>query len=126
MRTPALSLVAGVVIACSAGCATPSQKYNWGDYDASLYAYYKVPAKEAELAATLDAIIHNADTSHTTVPPGVYAEYGYLLLQQGKGEDAAKYFALESLHWPESKVFMDRMIQVSAQLKPAAASGEVK
>lgn len=118
--------LAGIGLACATGCATPNQKYNWGTYDSSLYAYYKVPANEPELATALAAIVNGSAATHASVPPGIYAEYGYLLLQQGKAEDAAKYFGLEAQHWPESKVFMDRMIQLSAQTKPAAPTAEAK
>jgi len=40
-----------------AGCVTNHQRYGWGTYDPSLYAYYKDPTKEAALAESLAAII---------------------------------------------------------------------
>lgn len=48
------------------------------------------------------------------MPPGIYAEYGYLQLQQGKTASAVELFKQEESHWPESKVFMDRMIKVAS------------
>lgn len=102
------------VAALISGCAA-QPKYAWGKYDASLYAYYKAPAKEADLAQALEAVIQTADAHHAVVAPGIYAEYGYLLLQQGNTLDATRYFTLESTHWPESKAFMARMVQVAAQ-----------
>lgn len=105
-----------------AGChtQTASQRYGWGDYDPSLYAYYKDPAKVGELTTSLQAVIKDSESNHEPVPPGIYAEYGYLQLQQGKSQDAARYFKQEEAHWPESKVFMDRMIQVA--MRPASNS----
>jgi hypothetical protein len=97
-----------------AGCASQSPRYSWGDYDPSLYAYYKNPTKEAELSGSLAAIISEAGTNHATVPPGIYAEYGYLQMQQGKSAAAVELFKQEETHWPESKVFMDRMIKVAS------------
>ena len=45
----------------------------------------------------------------------------YLQLQQGKSQDAVASFQAEEQHWPESKTFMDRMIQVaSTGSKPAS------
>ena len=102
------------------GCVTNQQRYGWGTYDPSLYAYYKDPAKAGDLADSLVAIMSTADSHHALVPPGIYAEYGYLQLQLGKGEVAVHYFGLEETHWPESKVFMDRMIKVASS--QAAAS----
>jgi hypothetical protein len=98
----------------AAGCATQHQRYDWGSYDPSLYGYYKNPAKVGELSASLAAVIDAASTNHAAVPPGIYAEYGYLQLQQGKNLTAVDLFKQEENHWPESKVFMDRMIKVAS------------
>jgi hypothetical protein len=97
----------------AAGCAT-QQRYNWGSYDPSLYSYYKNPARVGELSASLAAVIDAAGANRATVPPGIYAEYGYLQLQQGKNLAAVDLFKQEQSHWPESKIFMDRMIKVAS------------
>ena len=98
----------------AAGCVTQHQRYDWGSYDPSLYGYYRDPAKLGELSAALAAVIDAASTNHATIPPGIYAEYGYLQLQQGKNLAAVDLFKQEESHWPESKVFMDRMIKVAS------------
>ena len=105
----------------AAGCAT-HQRYNWGSYDPSLYGYYKNPAKVGELSSSLAAVIDAASTDHATVPPGIYAEYGYLQLQQGKNLAAVDLFQQEESHWPESKVFMDRMIKVASVPTPVTST----
>lgn len=105
-----------------AGCVTNNQKYDWGKYDASLYAYYKDPTKAGELAASLAAVIEAADANRSKVPPGVYAEYGYLQMQQGKNQDAVTSFKQEETHWPESKIFMDQMIKVASAPAPSRTS----
>jgi hypothetical protein len=107
-------LMAPILVGLLAGCVTNHQRYGWGTYDPSLYAYYKDPTKEAALAASLAVIISTADSNHALVPPGIYAEYGYLQLQEGKTLSAVELFKQEESHWPESKVFMDRMIKVGA------------
>jgi hypothetical protein len=107
-------LLTPVLLLLAAGCATQHQRYDWGNYDPSLYGYYKNPAKVGELSASLAAVIDAASTDHATVPPGIYAEYGYLQLQQGKNLAAVDLFKQEESHWPESKVFMDRMIKVAS------------
>jgi hypothetical protein len=103
-----------LVLLMAAGCVSQHQRYNWGSYDPSLYGYYKNPEKLGELSASLAAVIDAASTNHATVPPGIYAEYGYLQLQQGKNLAAVDLFKQEESHWPESKVFMDRMIKVAS------------
>jgi hypothetical protein len=107
-------LIAPALALSLAGCVTNHQRYEWGTYDPSLYAYYKDPTKEAALAESLAAIISTADSNHAQVPPGIYAEYGYLQLQEGKYSAAVDLFKQEEAHWPESKVFMDRMIKVAS------------
>ena len=114
-------LIAPILVGLLMGCVTNRQRYDWGSYDPSLYAYYKDPTKEAALAESLAAIISTADAHHALVPPGIYAEYGYLKLQEGKNLAAADLFKQEESHWPESKVFMDRMIKV-ASTQTAASS----
>jgi hypothetical protein len=115
-----LSAVAVALLALTAGCASRATKYDWGKYDPSLYSYYRDPAKVAELSITLSAIITTADSKHRRVPPGIYAEYGYLQLQQGKAQEAVALFRQEEAHWPESKAFMEQMIRVASP--PPAAS----
>jgi hypothetical protein len=117
-----LLLIASGLVILLGGCVTNHQRYGWGTYDPSLYAYYKDPTKEAALAESLAAIISTADSNHALVPPGIYAEYGYLQLQQGKNNAAADLFKQEESHWPESKVFMDRMIKVASTTTATSAT----
>ena len=109
------------LIAVLPGCVSNQQKYDWGKYDSSLYSYYKDPTKVGELSASLAAIINEADSKHAIVPPGIYAEYGYLQMQQGRNQDTINSFRQEATHWPESKAFMDQMIRVASG--PTAATG---
>jgi hypothetical protein len=107
------------------GCVTNNYTYDWGDYDPSLYAYYKNPAKVGQFSDSLAAIIKSGDSQGVKVPPGIYAEYGYLKLQQGKNGEAIGLFQQEEKHWPESKVFMERMIKVaSVPESPPSPKGE--
>jgi len=115
-------LIAPILAGLLTGCVTNHQRYGWGTYDPSLYAYYKDPTREAALAESLAAIISTADSHHALVPPGIYAEYGYLQLQQGKNTVAVDLFKQEESHWPESKVFMDRMIKVASTTTPKSAT----
>jgi hypothetical protein len=114
-----ISVLAVAIVILSSGCVTTNQKYDWGKYDASLYGYYKDPTKAGELSASLAAVISTADSKHSKVPPGIYAEYGYLQLQQGKTKEAVDSFKQESALWPESRVFMDQMIKVASGPTPA-------
>ena len=122
----ALGVLALSFFAALSGCASHQTKYDWGQYDPSLYSYYKDPTKLADYAASLDAIIKSADSTHTIVPPGIYAEFGYLQLQAGKSPEAVELFRMEESHWPESKVFMEHMITVAASPTAGATADREK
>ena len=115
-----MSVVLSAMAVLMAGCVTTHDKYNWGDYDPSLYSYYRSPAKVGELSAALDTTIKTADSHNVPVAPGLRAEYGYLLLQQGKVPEAISAFQIEEKQWPESKVFMDHMIKVASSDRSAS------
>jgi hypothetical protein len=109
MRKQLIWLLA--VAACSiGGCAVPT-KYYWGTYEPALYQYYKTPARLVDLEAELSRTIAQAGEKHQKVPPGVYAEYGFVLQQQGKGVEAAAYYQKEKQAWPESALLMDTMLR---------------
>jgi hypothetical protein len=112
-------VVLGLCVAVC-GCATKHYAYDWGNYDPSLYAYYKDPTKMAKLEDELAVIVKAGDANGMTVPPGIYAEYGYLKLQQGQSDAAIDMFTQEKKRWPESTVFMDNMIKVASV--PASSS----
>jgi hypothetical protein len=113
MRPCILLSFALVTTAIISGCAT-KEPYNWGSYENSLYVYYKKPATAPAFAASLQATIASAEHNRAPVAPGLYAEYGYLILQQGNRDAAVTAFRSEEAQWPESKAFMDHMIQVAS------------
>jgi hypothetical protein len=104
-----LSRLVGVIALALAGCAGPQSKYEWGNYEQALYSYYKNPAEANALMVSISTAITSAEASKRVVAPGLYAEYGYLLLMQGKTQDAIDYFDKEQAKWPESAHLMERM-----------------
>ena len=93
------------------GCAA-STKYHWGNYENALYNYYKKPSEINTLSENLSKIITDGEMQGK-VPPSIYAEYGYILYVTGKHEDAIIYFKKEKEAWPESQIFMDKMINLT-------------
>jgi hypothetical protein len=98
------------------GCAT--QNYYWGNYEPALYAYYKNPGEVEDFTERLGNLIEKAEQRSKKVPPGIYAEYGYMLLIQGKNKEAITNFKREKQEWPESTYLMDSMIKNAAGGKP--------
>ena len=98
------------------GCASPSL-YEWGNYDQWLYENYKNPQNDEELYVELTALITEFESrknpSVKPLAPGLYAEYGFLLMRRGENERAIEYYNKERALWPESAYFMDSMIEVA-------------
>lgn len=101
-----IALFAGLIFV---GCAGKGYfLYNLNsDYQTSLYNYEK-DGDHAKMLQFLDKVI--ADNPKR-VPPGIYAQYGYILSKQGESQKAVLYFQKEMELYPESRVFMKRLIE---------------
>ncbi len=125
------SLLAALAVAglAASGCAGKVSTYRWGNYDEALYAHYKSPQNRQAYVASLKTIILAAQREGKTVPPGIYAEYGYALYEEGNAPEAIRYFERERDTWPESRVFMEKMIGNARRLPPpppAAPASELE
>lgn len=96
---------------CFTGCATQKPMYSWGDYSSSLYKLKKDPCDENLMKhkQVLLKIMDDSKKNGLRVPPGVYCEYGYASMKEGKTNEALAYFDLEEKTYPESAVFMQRL-----------------
>lgn len=97
------------------GCAvgpTLEPRYDFGNYSHALYQHKKqhTDASYQEYKSSLYDVIEKTKTSGYRVPPGIYCEYGFILAQEGKAEEAINYFELEKKTYPESKVFIERLM----------------
>jgi len=45
-------------------------------------------------------------------PPGLYADYAFILLQIGKTEEGKTFLLKEVELYPESKTFIDRILKM--------------
>jgi hypothetical protein len=70
----------------------------------------------------LEKIITESEKIKRAVPPGIYAELGYINLKANNTNEAVRLFQKESEIYPESKYFMDRLIK-KATLKDNADTG---
>jgi hypothetical protein len=119
------TLVLLFVLSCSMGCATPS-KYEWGNYNNDLYKYYDRSINQEELITNLQLVIQKGEVQGNVVPPGMYAEYAYLLYETGHFNEAVGFFQKEYDRWPESRVLMVKMIRnCKTKMNPLPA-GESK
>jgi hypothetical protein len=94
------------------GCSPGSSNaFYWGDYSSTLYALKKNPGEESlkKHKEELLLIISRSDQRKLNVPPGIYAEYGYILIKEGNEDDGMIYLDKEMALYPESVIFITRL-----------------
>jgi len=99
------------VAALMTGCRSPDVYY-WGHYENLVYITYTKPDKATpELQASImEEDMHKAISANKPLPPGFHAHLGNLYYQMGKTDLAVQEFQKEKAQFPESTVFMDRLI----------------
>lgn len=86
-------------------CA-PAKMYYWGNYDQATYQHNKKQTEETKSDLFLvyeDMIKNKHKSTRNVVPPGVYADYGYLLIQEGQIDKGKEMLEKELALYPESK-----------------------
>jgi hypothetical protein len=103
-----------ILFACavSVSACLPAKQFYWGAYEESLYSrqQHAGVGGEAEAATMLLATINEAQANNGKVGPGIHADYGYLLLKQGKAGEAITELRKEAALYPESKPLMETMV----------------
>jgi hypothetical protein len=96
-----------------AGCATqPRTIYSWGNYEELIYASYVSPQdlpaeKQVEV---LEKDYQVARSTNLRLPPGWHAHLAALYFELGKPDQARQELLTEKAEFPESAVFVDRLI----------------
>ena len=98
-----------LVLASLTGCSTPSI-YHWGKFEDGLHHRY-VSENHAEADTYLLETIRTSEQQNLRVPPGAYADYGFLLFKRGDRDGAIAYFEKEKQFFPESSAFMTKLIE---------------
>jgi hypothetical protein len=108
MRARPILLAAAVTLASA---CVEQRGYHWGQYDSALYRHYASPQDREQWVEALRTTILEAEQLGMKVPPGVCAEYGYALFEEGQAEASLPWFQREKDTWPESAVLMEKMIR---------------
>ncbi len=115
MKNCFLPIIISSLLIFAVGCGGARHKpmYYWGGYSASLYDYKKEPSEDTRQKhiASLLNLFEKSKEMELRVPPGIYSEYGSMMLEDGKKEIAVEYFLKEKSTYPESSVMMDRILQ---------------
>ena len=96
------------------GCAQ-KQVYYFGEYSNTLYSSEK-NQDEASLLKhkqELEKIISESEKRKLLVPPGIFAELGFIYLKTNNSKEAINLFRTEAETYPESKLLMDRLIKMA-------------
>lgn len=109
MKKAVFLILTGIAFA---SCSTQTQLYSWKNYDNAVYAYTKTSDEKSveNLMQVYTQLIENSGGTRKVPPPGVCADYGYLMLQQGKIEEGKALLVKETVLYPESKKFIDRIL----------------
>jgi hypothetical protein len=70
-------------------------------------------ATSNKLSEEYQKIIKKQKGIRGVVPPGVYADYGFLLLQSNNMVQAREMLQKEVDLYPESKIFIDKIIKLT-------------
>lgn len=108
-----LTLCLGGVATCIVSCTTATTLYSWYDAEDATYRYTKAATEEALTKAMeqYDKVLHKQNGTRRVAPPGINAEYGYLLCKAGKVEEGLVLLKEEMALYPESEVFISRIIK---------------
>lgn len=103
------------VVILAMSCTAPKQLYSWEKYEAASYNYIK-NSDEASLAALLEnyeQVISKQKGTRGVVPPGIYADYGFILMKTGRVAEGKDMLGKEIELYPESKIFIDRILKMT-------------
>ena len=101
------------VIMTITSCTTTTTLYSWYNYEDITYEYSKKRTDElrVKVLEQYRKLTENQRGTRGTVPPGLYAEYGYLLYMTGEQEEGLKFLKEEIKLYPESDIYISRIIK---------------
>lgn len=111
MKKAILSVLAALALG---SCTTTTKAlYSWYDYEDATYQYNKKPTDEQRLKVLEQyvKVISKQKATRGAVPPGLYAEYGYMLCKGGEKDKGLTYMKKETELYPESEKYISRIIK---------------
>ncbi|MDR2130185.1 MAG: DUF4810 domain-containing protein [Odoribacteraceae bacterium] len=110
-------VIAMLIMIGMIGCQIQKPMYSWYNYNATSYNYQKNAdaASSQQMIETYQKIVDRQTGSRQTVPPGICADYGFLLLQANKVEEGKAMLMREIVLYPESRLFIERILKMIEQ-----------
>lgn len=93
-------------------CTTTKPLYSWYNYEDITYQYNKKATDElrVKVLEQYKKVTDKQKGVRGVVPPGLYAEYGYLLYKTGKKNEGIEFLKKEIALYPESETYISRII----------------
>jgi len=114
-------IVAVLAVASLGGCASPH--WDYGSYDRDLHRHYTSGGYTEAFIEHLSTHIEQLESAQRPVPPGLYAELGTLYSEAGDLQRTLFYYQREYDHWPESRPFMNSLIQNLTRIQHENSGG---
>ncbi|MCM1079394.1 MAG: DUF4810 domain-containing protein [Bacteroidales bacterium] len=113
MKKSTLFLLSGAVVTALSACGPSKTLYSWYDYEDATYKYTKNPDEkhQEKMMNQYAKVLQKQKGTRKTVQPGLYAEYGYMLVKAGKKEEGLELMNKEIELYPESKAYVSRIIE---------------
>lgn len=105
------------------GCS--ESLFHWGKYEDSLIERY-IENDTTQTESHLREVFTEAESTQKRVPPGIYADYGFMLYKRGEKSSAISYFQKEKALYPESSFFMNKLIERIKLQSNTTAVGDKK
>jgi hypothetical protein len=111
MKIRIIAVAAALVVLSGCASQVTEAGYYWGNYANTLYVYAKEPSDETLAAHVeeLNKIIAESTERGLKVPPGIYAELGYIEAKAGDDGAAMSHYEAEMNLYPESRIFLERL-----------------
>ena len=102
-----------ICVMAMTSCQTQTSLYSWYNSQDATYEYVKRGTDEMLTKAMeqYEKVIKMQKGVRKVVPPGVNAEYGYLLCKAGKKQEGIALLRAEIATYPESEKFISRIIK---------------
>ena len=95
-------------------CSAPKGLYSFDKYQQASYNYLKKADEKSinEIMEQYQKIITKQKGTRKVTPPGMFADYGFFLIQRGDLKKGKESLNKEILLYPESKIFIDRILKL--------------
>ncbi|WP_105215055.1 DUF4810 domain-containing protein [Pseudoalteromonas sp. T1lg22] len=110
-------ITAAIFAVAATGCKTVEPLYYYGNYNSSVYDYFKADNSTIEeQIAALETVIEQASAKGKAIAPGIHAHLGMLYFETGNNTQGMEHFEQEKFLFPESAQYIDFLIKSAKEV----------